>query len=474
MRFKRLCCVALAVSMLTTSSAMLTANAEKATSYKSGDVNLDGKITVEDIVSLYDYTVGSYTSSLTAEQFLSVADINGDGAVDEKDVDEFVDSYISADNSFGDVNRDGTLSVSDATYIQNYLVGNVQNFDLCQSLIGDYNKDGSVSVLDVTAVQKQLVGSGSSSYVTDKIKADDAKYRKEYAEYITPTIEAVTKNCYLVESDDPDYATYFRDSKWLYKYISNPGTIHPERRGLKVVGTYISDKNIILPSKTDGGVTVDGVGFAIGSVIENAGAKMFCNAGDLSLAGYYGSYGPGIELNSLIIPDNYVVEGSTFGRNTTLKYVFMASNVTLYNSCFSECPSLVSVKLSNTLKKIPDDAFDRCSSLAKITIPDSVTSVGSGAFIDCALKEITLSKSVTNIGTYAFLDCPLEKVYVYNPVADIGIGAFYNYSYGTNGNINPNCKFYGYENSTLEEWLKGIQEFVTAWGDTMTYNFITL
>lgn len=474
MKFKRLCCVALAVSMLTTSSAIFTASAKETTSYKSGDVNLDGKITVEDIVSLYDYTVGTYTSSLTAEQFLSVADINGDGVVDEKDVDEFVDSYISADNSFGDVNRDGTLSVSDATYIQNYLVGNVQNFDLCQSLIGDYNKDGSVSVLDVTAVQKQIAGSVTSSYVTDKIKADDAKYRKEYAEYITPNIEAITKNCYLVEADSPRWAIYFRDSKWLYQYVSDPGIIHPECWGLKVIGTYVSDKNIILPSKTDGGVTVDGVGFASGSVIENAGAKMFYDAGDLSLAGYYGSYGPGIELNSLIIPDNYVVEGSTFTKNMTLKHVFMASNVTLYNSCFSECPSLVSVKLSNTLKKIPDDAFDRCSSLAKITIPDSVTSIGSGAFINCAFKEIILGKNVTSIERVAFLDCPLEKVYVYNPVADIGIGAFHNYSYGTNGNINPNCKFYGYENSTLEEWLKGIQELIATWGDTMTYNFIAL
>ncbi|MGN0499566.1 MAG: leucine-rich repeat protein [Ruminococcus sp.] len=474
MKFKRLCCVALAVSMLTTSSAMFTANAEEATSYKSGDVNLDGKITVEDIVSLYDYTVGSYTSSLTAEQFLSVADINGDGAVDEKDVDEFVDSYISADNSFGDVNRDGTLSVSDATYIQNYLVGNVQDFDLCQSLIGDYNKDGSVSVLDVTAVQKQIAGSGTSSYVTDKIKADDAKYRKEYAEYITPNIEAITKNCYLVESDDPDYVIYFRDSKWLYKYIGNPGTIHRERRGLKVIGTYVSDKNIILPSKTDGGVTVDGVGCASGTVLENAGAKMFCIAGDLSLAGYYGSYGPGIELNSVIIPNNYIVEGDAFGQNMTLKHVFMASNVTLYNSCFSECPSLVSVKLSNTLEKIPDTAFDRCSSLAKITIPDSVTSIDHGAFINCAFKEIILGKNVTSIERNAFLNCPLEKVYVYNPVADIGAGAFINRSYGYNSNINPNCKFYGYKNSTLKEWLKNIQEFATAWGNTVTYNFITL
>ena len=148
------------------------------------------------------------------------------------------------------------------------------------------------------------------------------------------------------------------------------------------------------------------MGFASGSVIENAGAKMFYDAGDLSLIGYNSSYGPGIELNSLIIPDNYVVEGNTFTKNITLKYVFMASGVTLYNCCFSECPSLVSVKLSNTLEKIPDDAFDKCSSLARITIPDNVTSIGSGAFIGCALKKIALSRNISNIGETAFLNCP--------------------------------------------------------------------
>ena len=475
MRFKKLLSVALAVSMLGTSSAIFTASAKETTNYKLGDVNLDGKITVEDIISLNDYTDGSYTTSLTAEQFLRISDINGDGKVDSEDLYEYIDSFIYSENNFGDVNKDGTLSVLDATYIQKYLVGNTEEFSFSQILSGDYNKDSSISVLDATAIQKQLVGLGTPSYSPSySVKNADAKYRKEYAEYITPTIEAITKNCYLVWSDDPDYAIYFRDSKWLYQYIGNPGTIHPECRGLKVVGTYVSDKNIILPSKTDGGVSVDGVGFASGSVIENAGAKMFYDAGDLSLIGYNSSYGPGIELNSLIIPDNYVVEGNTFTKNITLKYVFMASGVTLYNYCFSECPSLVSVKLSNTLKEIPNNAFDKCSSLARITIPNNVTNVSKSAFLGCALKEITLGRNVSNIGETAFLNCPLEKVYVYNSVADIGVGAFYNRDYNSNGAINPNCKFYGYKNSTLEEWLEYRKETIIDYGNNMTYTFIPL
>lgn len=477
MRFKKLLSVALAVSMLGTSSAMFTANAKETTSYKLGDVNLDGKIDINDLNKLQDYLYDNYKPSAdNTAVFARVADINRDGAVNEKDVDEFVDSLIYADKSFGDVNKDETLSVADATYIQKYLVGDTEELSFRQFLNGDYNKDNAISIVDATAIQKQLVGLGTPSYSPSySVKADDKKYRKEYAEYITPTIEAITKNCYLVWSDDPDYAIYFRDSKWLYRYIGNPGTIHPEKRGLKVIGTYASDKDIILPSKTEGGIDVDGAGYSSsGSVIENANAKMFCLAGDQSLIGYYGSYGPGIELNSVIIPNGYIVEGDTFSRNMTLKHVFMANDVTLYNYCFSENPSLVSVKFSNTLEKIPDDAFQDCRSLCKITIPDSVTSIEEAAFLGCALKEITLSRNVANIGELAFLNCPLEKVYVYNSFADIGAGAFYNYSYGTNGCIDPNCKFYSYENSTLKEWLENVKEFGIMWGNTVTYNFIAL
>ena len=477
MKFKKLISVALAVTMLGTSSAIFTANAEETTSYKLGDVNLDGKIDINDLNKLQDYIFGDFKPSAdNTAVFARVADINRDGAVDEKDIDEFVDSLIYSDNYFGDVDNNWSLTIEDATYIQKYIVGYTEEFSLTQLLNGDYNKDNSISVADVTKIQKVLAGlKESSSFPTAAVKADDEKYRKEYAEYITPTIEAITKNCYLVWSDDPDYAIYFRDSKWLYRYIGNPGTIHPQRRGLKVIGTYASDKNIILPSKTEGGVDVDGAGSpSSGSVTENADAKMFCLAGDQSLIGYYGSYGPGIELNSVIIPNGYIVEDDTFSRNMTLKHVFMANDVTLYGYCFRECPSLVSVKFSNTLEKIPDNAFQDCRSLDRITIPDSVTSIEKSAFLGCALKEIELGRNVANIGRLAFLNCPLEKVYVYNSVADIGAGAFYNRSYGTNGSIDPNCKFYGYENSTLKEWLENVKEFEIMWGNTVTYNFIAL
>ena len=51
-------------------------------------------------------------------------------------------------------------------------------------------------------------------------------------------------------------------------------------------------------------------------------------------------------------------------------------------------------------------AFQNCSSLSSVTIPESVTSILQQAFADCSsLTSITIPKSVTSIGQRAFDGC---------------------------------------------------------------------
>ena len=93
---------------------------------------------------------------------------------------------------------------------------------------------------------------------------------------------------------------------------------------------------------------------------------------------------------------------------------------------FELCSGLTSVTIPDSVTSIGDFAFSECNSLTSVTIPDSVTSIGNRAFWDCdSLKSITIPGSVTSIGKSAFAECrSLTSVTIPDSVTSIGNGAF--------------------------------------------------
>ena len=81
---------------------------------------------------------------------------------------------------------------------------------------------------------------------------------------------------------------------------------------------------------------------------------------------------------------------------------------------FEDCTSLTAITIPDSVTSIEDDAFSGCTSLTEITIPDSVTSIGDDAFSGCtSLTAITIPDSVTSIGDSAFSGCAsLKSVYI--------------------------------------------------------------
>ena len=96
-----------------------------------------------------------------------------------------------------------------------------------------------------------------------------------------------------------------------------------------------------------------------------------------------------------------------------------------------------STVIPNSVTSIGVGAFSRCSGLSSITIPNSVTSIGNSAFSSCSgLTSVTIPNSVKNIGKWAFYGCKsLSTVTIPDSVTSIGTGTFENCSGLTNVTI---------------------------------------
>ena len=123
------------------------------------------------------------------------------------------------------------------------------------------------------------------------------------------------------------------------------------------------------------------------------------------------------------------IGSSAFDECTSLTSVSIPNSITSIGwSAFGGCKSLTSVNIPNSVTSIGSSAFSGCSGLTSVAIPNSVTSIGSGAFYNCTgLTSITIGNSVTEIGESAFEGCKsLTSVTIPNSVTLIREHAFDN------------------------------------------------
>ena len=114
------------------------------------------------------------------------------------------------------------------------------------------------------------------------------------------------------------------------------------------------------------------------------------------------------------------------GKKEGTNYKIPNSVTSIGNGAFDDCRSLTSITIPNSVTSIGNEAFYGCSGLTSITIPNSVTSIGNGAFEVCSsLTNITIPEGVTSIDESTFSGCSsLTNITIPEGVTSIGRDAF--------------------------------------------------
>lgn len=123
------------------------------------------------------------------------------------------------------------------------------------------------------------------------------------------------------------------------------------------------------------------------------------------------------------------IANRAFYECENLTSITMPESVTTMGSgVFWKCKKLENVVLSSNLTSIESRTFYQCDSLLNIIIPDSVTLIGSSAFEYCKkLETVQMGNGVATIGSKAFCECnSLTSIEIPNSVETIESEAFGN------------------------------------------------
>ena len=139
------------------------------------------------------------------------------------------------------------------------------------------------------------------------------------------------------------------------------------------------------------------------------------------------AYPAGRESTTYAIAEGVTDIAGAFGGCTSLTAISIPESVTGIGSyAFSECTNLMEITIPEHVTSIGDSAFWDCAKLESLAIPDCVTSIGAGAFRGCeSLKSIAVPNGVTIIAERTFDGCKsLESITIPDTVTAVEGWAF--------------------------------------------------
>ena len=185
---------------------------------------------------------------------------------------------------------------------------------------------------------------------------------------------------------------------------------------------------------------------------------------------------PGVIMTATSNPEVFTIcRYNGWAANESFMTEIEAASVGTIGTAFknSRMKSFGEFQYFTGITEIPKDAFNYCTLLESILLPDTVKSIGSSAFFNCLkLKEIVIPEGVTTIGSSAFALCSvLEKANIPVLVTAITNNLFQECKKLSNINFPANLESIGssafsntgLENVVLPEYLATLHG--TAFGN---------
>lgn len=207
-----------------------------------GDINGDGRINESDRQILSDYLQGRKTLT---DYEKSLADINGDSIVDNRDLDILTQiakgTYSSYGDILGDVNSDGRLDSQDYSLLLAYVQGKATLTNRAMA-VADANRDGAINILDCVWVLN--IVKGKTYYPVEVVNVPDGWYKispiREQDMSLTINDKGVDKSQpnwqYAIQGQIPYIEKYTNDDYHKF-YIQRNGDSYAIRS--KVGNMYI-------------------------------------------------------------------------------------------------------------------------------------------------------------------------------------------------------------------------------------------
>jgi len=130
----------------------------------------------------------------------------------------------------------------------------------------------------------------------------------------------------------------------------------------------------------------------------------------------------------VVVPEGVtIISGEAFKDGVVKKVTMPDSVMSIGEAAFEGCTELAEITFSKNLQYIGKDAFLGCTSLETVILPEKVKELEVAAFEACInLKSIDLPDELERIGSDAFRDCTsLQQIELPEKITMIEYGVFY-------------------------------------------------